>query len=199
VSDLQSIHIDSGVKRIAINDDPNRVIEFNPHDTIFAEKLYRTYTKMAGLEKAYSERAAALTESIETDDLDVPTDFEPFVQLRKEMLDVIVQEIDNLFGAGTSDLVFQGDITDYTVTQFLEGMIQYIMPERAEAMRQYMPPEPKQATAKKEPAGSIPPELVIPLIDDYRAGKSFPQLARKYQIKESTIKAAFERLKASRE
>ena len=37
---MDSIRIDTGLKRIAINEDPNRIIEFNPKDLLFAEKFY---------------------------------------------------------------------------------------------------------------------------------------------------------------
>jgi hypothetical protein len=197
VSDLQSIHIDSGVKRIAINDDPERVIEFNPHDTKFAEKLYKAYGDLARLEKEYSKRAEEIGANVEADELNVPKDFGPFIEIQDEMLADILEQIDFLFGAGASERIFQGDVTTYTVKQFLEGVQQYIIPERAEVIEKYLPP--KQENGKKEPSSSIPPELVLPLVDEYRAGATIPKLARKYQIKESAIKAAFERLKALHE
>jgi len=38
---MQSLQIDTGEIRLAINDDPNRVIVLRPNDAIFAEKFYK--------------------------------------------------------------------------------------------------------------------------------------------------------------
>jgi hypothetical protein len=192
VSDLQSIHIDSGVKRIAINDDPNRIIEFNPHDTLFAEKLYRAYTKLAGLEKSYNERAAELDKSTPVDDLNVPTDFTAFIELEKEMVADVLGEIDYLFGEGACERIFGDEVTIPRINQFIEGVMQYITPERAEKMSQYMPKRESGSALKNV----VPPELLLTIADEYRGGTPVPTLARKYQIKEAAIKAVLEKMKA---
>jgi hypothetical protein len=48
---MESLHINTGGIRLCINDDPNRVIEFNPQDLSFAERFYSLLSDFEGKEK----------------------------------------------------------------------------------------------------------------------------------------------------
>jgi len=54
---LPSLTIDTGEVRLAINDDPNRVISFNPNDVVFAEKFYQFEQEFLEKEEEFRGKA----------------------------------------------------------------------------------------------------------------------------------------------
>lgn len=178
---MESIRIDSGL-RIAINDDPARVITFDPNDLVFIEKFYRLYGELLRMRDEYQERALQITQDMEKDENGIPTDTEPMFALANETFEKLREQIDNVFGEDTSQTAF-GDRSNWNAfVQFFEGVIQYIAPEREAAMADYLPP-------KKNPLDDL-----LKMVDEYRSGTTIQVLASKYGVKEGFIRAAFKKM-----
>lgn len=140
----QSLHIDTGEIRLAINDDSNRVIVFNPSDVLFAERFY----EMAGtFEKTltqYQGQMDALEKVKEVDENGVPVNAEARTKLVKEICTYFREQIDELFGAGTSQTVFGNSLNMYAFTQFFEGITPFIKQARTRKVETYTNKRPRR-------------------------------------------------------
>ena len=132
-----SIRIDTGVKRIMINDDPNRVIIFNPKDVIFAEKFYAMIAEFRGKQNDFIARAEALDAVEETDEFGLPINTGERIQLVREVCEWTRAKIDDVFGEGTSQRAFGDAISIPMFTQFFEGITPFIEEERSGQVQKY--------------------------------------------------------------
>lgn len=132
-----NIRIDSGIKRITINDDPNRVIEFNPEDVVFVERFYNLLSEFKSSEKDFLERAKQLDTETEKDEFGVPVNAAERIQLMKDLCDWCKEKIDHLFGEGTSKTVF-GDANNIDMfIQFFEGITPFLESARNKKVNKY--------------------------------------------------------------
>ena len=147
---MDSIQIDTGEKRIAINDDPERVIVFNPHDVIFAEKFYRLIGEFETQLTEYQNRSNAIDAETTKDANGLPANMEARLSLLRETCGFIKSKIDYLFGEGTSQKAF-GDATSLDMfSQFFDGMTPFIKTARVQKIAQYMPVEKKVKPRKRK-------------------------------------------------
>lgn len=135
--DAKSLQINAGDIRLSINDDPNRIITINPQDVIFIEKLYSLENKLRVEMDGYQRRAAVLESDDTLDDNGRPKNIPERIALMVEVGERFRAEIDDLFGAGTSAVVFGSRVVPNQVVQFLEQVQEYIRPARAEKIAQY--------------------------------------------------------------
>ena len=129
---MDSLRIDAGVIRIAINDDPERVIEFNPHDILFAERFYKLLHEFEDREGEFSAKADEL-DAVEGDNMG-----ERLVFMR-EVCEFMRGQIDALFGAGTSQKAFEDALSLEMFEQFFSGITPFIRSARSERLAQYRP------------------------------------------------------------
>jgi len=144
---MESIRVDTGIKRIAINDDPNRIISFNPNDLLFAEKFYAMLKEVRKLLVEIEQKTAEFDkQNIEdiyiTDDVELPAIIDEVIEYHKQACEKMFVEIDKLFGAGTSEMVFQGMYALEIVAQFLDGITPFIAVKRAEKVNKYIKRRP---------------------------------------------------------
>lgn len=132
-----SIRIDSGVKRIMINDDPARVIEFNPKDVVFAERFYSLISEFKDAERGFLKRAEALDAVTETDEFGLPVNAGERIKLIRELCEWSREKIDQVFGEGTSQMAFGDAVNIDMFTQFFEGITPFIEQARGEKTQQY--------------------------------------------------------------
>ena len=134
---MDSLRIDDGVKRIAINDDPGRVIAFNPTDVVFAEKFYALIGEFEIKLKEYQRMSDALESDKATDSNDLPVNMTARISLLREVCEYIRGRIDYLFGVGTSQIAF-GDVMAMEVfEQFFAGITPYFQRARSAKVEQY--------------------------------------------------------------
>ena len=126
---MDNLKINTGEVRLIINDDPDRVIQFNPEDLGFAERVYALSVKWSKLEKTYQERAAALDKS------DAP--WPEKSGLLREVCDTMKQSIDEVFGAGTSATAFGDTVSLFMFDDFFNGVTPYIERIRRKKMDRY--------------------------------------------------------------
>lgn len=134
---MQSIKIDSGSIRLAINDDENRIIEFNPHDVSFVENFYGLISEFEKKEIEYLERAKALDDDKEAGAYGIPQNTGKTIELIKEICAFLRDKIDSVFGEGTSQKAFGDTNTLLMFEQFLDGVTPYIQNARTGAVEKY--------------------------------------------------------------
>ena len=103
---MDNLRIDSGLKRIMINDDPNRFIEFNPNDVLFAEKFYALIKVFEEQEVKFQERIEQIQKNEEKDAYGIPVNTQETLDFVVEVCNFLREQIDKVFGAGTSQTVF---------------------------------------------------------------------------------------------
>jgi hypothetical protein len=134
---MDSLQIQSGEKRIAINGDPNRVILCNPSDATFAEKFYLLIGEFQTKSEEYQTRFKELEKVTETDEHGFPLNMSARLDMLKEVCGYINGHIDNLFGKGASEKAFNGAMELDLYVQFFDGMTPFIQKARAEKLQKY--------------------------------------------------------------
>jgi hypothetical protein len=134
---MDSLRIDTGVKRIAINDDPNNVIEFNPSDVTFAERFYGLIKEFEDKLAEFKTRSEAIDANTEVDINEIPVNLQDRLILMREACTFIRVKIDSLFGEGTSQKVFGDTLNLDCFTQFFEGITPFIQTARSEKLAKY--------------------------------------------------------------
>ena len=135
---MDSLRIDTGVKRIAINDDPSRVIEFNPNDLLFAEKFYALVGEFGQKQKEYQKRSAEIEANKEVDENGVPANTGDGLALMREVCTYMRGKIDYLFGEGTSEKAFGDTMSLYVFEQFFTGVTPFIQSARQDKVARYL-------------------------------------------------------------
>lgn len=135
---MESIHINTGVKRIAINDDPGRVIVFNPSDVAFAERFYRLIGEFQEKQADYQRRAEELDVNAVVDANGIPSNLADSLALLREACEFLRAKIDDLFGTGTSEKAFGDALSLDAFEQFFEGITPFVKTARSEKMTRYI-------------------------------------------------------------
>ena len=143
---MDNLNIDLGIKRLMINDDPEKVLEFNPSDIVFAERFYRLIQVVQEKEIEFTAKAEAM-EDVEGKDL-LPNNFLEQTALMREVCDFVKEEIDILFGEGTSQMLFGDAETLYMFETFFEGITPFMKHARDEKVRKYTKKPKKKASTK---------------------------------------------------
>ena len=121
---METLRIDDGAVRLAVNGDEDRVITFYPTDVHFAEAFF-------DLVQAFTDKKA------EFDRKTYETAEEELADLR-EVYTFMRREIDKVFGAGTCQTAF-GDhdcLTAYI--QLFNGVRPYIANARKKELERYL-------------------------------------------------------------
>lgn len=137
---MESLHINTGEIRLCVNDDPDRVIAFNPTDISFAERFYGLLSEFEKKEKECRQKAEALQSNTETDSLGIPKSFGPALALLRETCGFLRQEIDKVFGLGTSQAAFGGANTLDMFEQFFDGITPFVQKAREKQVSKYTAP-----------------------------------------------------------
>ena len=125
---MNNMKIVSSKKRIAINEDENRIIEINPGNTLQRKKYYELFDKLEKLGKDLSLKSKGL---------DAIKDFEKIVVIEEQTFDSIAKEIDNVFGEGTIQKITEGEKDLEMLVQFFEGLTPYFQDYNKEKMAKY--------------------------------------------------------------
>lgn len=100
---MQNIRIDDGLKEFTINNDPNRVVRFNPSDVNLLDRFDRAY-------KAIEEEQEKIKEDIELETngepLENQEDYEEALNIIRKANNLIKDQIDFIFDSEVSDVIF---------------------------------------------------------------------------------------------
>ena len=143
---MDSLNISTGVKRIPIVRDGVDAGElvFNPQDVVFAEKFYKLLGDFQAKFTQYQLQAQELEKDNTPNGSNLPKNTPARIALAKEACEYIHEQIDYLFGAGTSAIVFGDSLSLDAVQQFFSGVAPFIQSARAEKIKQYTNKRPKR-------------------------------------------------------
>jgi len=134
---VDTLRIDTGAVRLAINGDENRIIEFNPEDIVFVERFYSLIKEFESKEVEFMEKAEKLAENSELDEHGIPVNTGENIKLVIELCDYLRKNIDHVFGQGTSAKVFENNQTLNMFEQFFTGILPYVNKARTEKISKY--------------------------------------------------------------
>lgn len=136
----EALKITTSKKRIPIERDGEAVgvLVFDPSDIIFAERFYKLLGDFQEKQTQYQARAKELDAIQGTDENGAPANLEGGIALIREICEYMRGEIDNLFGAGTSAMVFGDSMVLETFSQFFEGVTPMIQSVREEKVTRYL-------------------------------------------------------------
>ena len=134
---MDNLKIDTGVKRIMVNDDPNNVIEFSPGDVSFAEGFYRLIKDLNVKQLEYQKRAEVIGANKEKDENGVLVNFPEGLAMMRDVCEFMRAGIDGLFGKDTSKKVFGNAMSLTMFEQFFTGITPFIKAARTEKVAKY--------------------------------------------------------------
>jgi len=134
-----SLIISTGQKRLPITRDGEPVGEiiFNPNDVVFAEKFYRLIGELQKLNTQYEVRAKAIDNDDSMDENGIPANTTAKLEMMREVCEYLREQIDGLFGAGTSTIVFGNAMTLDPFEQFFTGLTPFIQSVRSSKVAKY--------------------------------------------------------------
>lgn len=144
---MPSLTMDTGEIRLAVNEDAQRVICFNPADVGFVRRFYALLTTLEAKEKEYQERLQELAADESQDAHGLPRSLAAQLQLLEEICAFLREQIDLVFGAGTSETVFGQTNTLNMFEQFFLGITPYVQQAREPKLAKYLPD--KQAVMRQ--------------------------------------------------
>ena len=134
---MDSIRINTGEKRISINDDPTRVIVFNPSDVVFAETFYALVGEFDTKLSEYKLRSEIMDADATLDANGMPANLDKRLALLREACTYMRSKIDSIFGKGTSQTAFGDTLSLDVFPQFFDGITPFIQAVREEKIAQY--------------------------------------------------------------
>lgn len=137
---MDSLRINTGEIRLCVNDDPHRVIAFNPTDISFVERFYGLLSEFEGKEKDYRRKAEALQENTEVGAFGIPKNVGGALELLRETCGFLREKIDDVFGTGTSQAAFGDANTLDMFEQFLNGVTPFVQKAREKQVNKYTAP-----------------------------------------------------------
>lgn len=134
---VDTLRIDTGAVRLAINGDEGRIIEFNPEDIVFVERFYNLIKEFELKEVEFREKAEALAKISELDEHGIPVNTGENIKLVLELCNYLRKNIDHVFGQGTSEKVFENNQTLNMFEQFFTGILPFVNKARSEKISKY--------------------------------------------------------------
>jgi hypothetical protein len=150
----KSIKIDTGELHIAITDENDNFrgeIKFNPKDVIFAERFYRLVSDFQEKQKEYLKRYEDIQRDKEVDEQGIPLNLNKQIELVKETCLYIREQIDHVFGEGTSQTVFGDGMVLEVFEQFFDGIAPFIQTTRTGKIGKYIPNFEKPVKGHRRP------------------------------------------------
>lgn len=134
---MENLQIDTGVKRLMINGDESRVLEFNPEDIVFAEKFYQLNKNFEQKAEELELTAERLEREATLDENGVPSNLKEQIQMTVDLCNYLREQIDLVFGTGTSQMLFGETQNMNMFEQFFNGIVPYIKQARSKKVAQY--------------------------------------------------------------
>lgn len=135
---MQVLKINTSAIRLAINDDENRIVEFDPEDQGFVNRYYTMMANFDEKKNGFIEKAKFIDEIDGVNSYGIKLSNIEGNKLVLEMCDYMKEQIDFVFGKGTSEKVFGNMMRLDMFDQFLEGISGYVMESRNSKMEKYL-------------------------------------------------------------
>lgn len=112
-------------------------IAFNPNDINFVESLYVVFGELENKQKELQEKEAELLKNKDVDKYGFPVNLKEKIKLMKETCGYMRQQVDSVFGVGTSQKIFGDTNTLDMFEQFFEAVTPYVQHARDSKMQKY--------------------------------------------------------------
>lgn len=134
---MKSLNINTGAIRLAINEDENRVIEFNPYDINFVGNFYKLLEDFEIKEREFLKRLEEIEKNKKKTSFGVPANIPEGLALLEDIFDYLKEQIDLIFGKGTSEKAFGDANTLNMFEQFFDGITPYVQNARSGMINEY--------------------------------------------------------------
>lgn len=134
---VDKLIINSGEKRIQINDTDDYLV-FNPNDVVFVERFYKMITEFETKLKDYQAKGAELDKATDVNELGIPVNVQERINFIHEACNFMYEQIDFLFGEGTSKMLFGETESLDMLEQFFSGLTPIIESYRKANVKKYL-------------------------------------------------------------
>jgi hypothetical protein len=128
----------SNVIKLLINNDKNKVIEFDPDDSSFANRYYTMIANFDQKKDEFIKKAAEIDKIDEVNSFGISVKSIEENKLVVEMFGYMCEQIDYVFGEGTSEKAFGNTVKLELIDQFLNGIAEYVINARNSKMKKYL-------------------------------------------------------------
>lgn len=110
-----NINLKNNKKRLIINEDENKILEFNPNDMKTRKNFYNASKEVFNKQREFDIRIKQLKAD----------DYEKAFELEQELFDMLKNIVDNVFGKGTTEMITDGAIDVTGVCNFIVAIAPY--------------------------------------------------------------------------
>ena len=129
-----NIKVDNGKKRFCLNDDENKIIEFNVEDIKTRKKFYDASEKVF---KSQREFDIEYKKIVEDEKMEEAEKVEKLFELEEATFNAMKEIIDDIFGAGVTDMITDGEVNTYAMGNFLIAIAPYFKEVADKQMNKY--------------------------------------------------------------
>lgn len=126
---MASLQINTGIVTLDILDDYGNsrgLFRFNPSDITLARKIFSLQTEYSDKMKEYQRRQVDCTTA------------EQKFELLEDIIAYLTDSIDNIFGEGSSDILFEGAKTLEMFSDFFTGIMPYFEKASKDRVNKYI-------------------------------------------------------------
>lgn len=129
---MAGLIINTGVVTLDVGRDGKEVgqITFNPEDISFRERFIGLMLRIPEIEKELYKKSEGLkTKSSQIEvikGMSIPDNAKEIIHLEAELYKDFSSEIDNIFGSGTSQIVFGDCVTNAALKSFFDGIAPFV-------------------------------------------------------------------------
>lgn len=129
---MESLKVNSTLIRLAINDSPNKIIQFDPGDVRFRKKFYNLRNVIFEKEREFDIKAKQL-ENIESEE-----NIKRCMQMEEELFDFLSNLINDLFGEKTTEYICEDRKNVDTICNFVIAVAPYFQKYNENARNKYV-------------------------------------------------------------
>lgn len=129
------------VVRLTINDDPEREVIFNPYDVGFVDRFFSMLDDVENKQAEYEQKLEDIRKDKSPSSYGIPRALKEEVKLSAEICRYMREQVDFVFGEGTSQTVF-GDVNTVEMFgEFFAGIAPRVSAARSKATKKYTAPK----------------------------------------------------------
>ena len=117
---MESLNIETSKKRLCLNGDESKVIEFKPEDLDTRKKFFDASKEIFQKQREYD----IAVKEIESEEDDMKKTEKAF-ELEQNLYNLMKSIIDDIFGNGTSDMITDGKSNIFSLVNFIIAITPY--------------------------------------------------------------------------
>lgn len=117
---MESLNIETSKKRLCLNGDESKVIEFNPEDLDTRKKFFDASKEIFQKQREYD----IAVKEIESEQDDMKKTEKAF-ELEQNLYNLMKSIVDDIFGNGTSDMITDGKSNIFSLVNFIIAITPY--------------------------------------------------------------------------